>query len=87
VKTYVICLDCGGSTAAPMQVYRMLGPEGSQYRGLALVHRNRQGCHVALSASEVRGGSPHRHHTQLAKIVTRPDGSMVRFCSFDGETF
>jgi hypothetical protein len=50
----VLCFDCGEQTGAAMAVYRLIGPEGSEYRGVVFVHRNGAGCHKGMTAHEVR---------------------------------
>ena len=54
MATTYVCFDCGGLTAAPMSVYRMIGPVNDPYRGETLVHRGGQGCHKGMSSAEVR---------------------------------
>jgi hypothetical protein len=41
-------------TAAPMQVYRMIGPVNDKYEGVTIVHRGGQGCHKGQTSHEVR---------------------------------
>jgi hypothetical protein len=49
-----VCFDCGEVTGSTMSVYRLMGPNGDQYEGVALVHRAGSGCHKGETSSDVR---------------------------------
>lgn len=51
-----VCFDCGETTAAVMEVYRMMGPVGQEYRSTAFVHRTGTGCNKGRTSSEIYSG-------------------------------
>ena len=43
-------------TAAPLPVYRMIGPDAEPYRGVVMVHRAGAGCHKGMTRFAVEAG-------------------------------
>ncbi len=53
------CFDCERTTAATMQVYRMMGFADDQYRSIAVVCRTGTGCHKGIDGHAIRFGECH----------------------------